>query len=320
MQALGVKRYSYPFDWVRSPAFGIIHCLETGFADFLTFTVAREEGQAGHLFGKSHWGGSFWHHNPEDPKTCADFTRRAERLYGLGEVPPEKPRFFGWAINSTNELDEAVRLHSALKRALPQSEVYLLVLIDLQRTEGAIRLAGPDGKNLLFCRIHEGLFADNGAKWTMQLQSEAYASAMAYAINVWAGAESLRSVPEARDLAALRAEIEPFDGGSAGMELFFPRRFFGQSMQLTSEGASPRTQQPQAQAVRPNAGANPYTAGLQAMAQTGLTPLPATIVPDYLPAPVRGEMYWSPWRHGGATGSREPSPLHGAYAHHQPRF
>eukprot|EP00971_Amphidinium_carterae_P246041 4886788-Amphidinium_carterae.1 len=107
MQSLGLKKYSYPFDWVRSPAFGIIHCLETNFADFLTFTVSQEAGVAGHLFSKSHWGGSFWHHNPEDPKTCQDFTRRAERLYGLGEVPPQQPRFFAWAINSTNELDEA---------------------------------------------------------------------------------------------------------------------------------------------------------------------------------------------------------------------
>lgn len=233
LQCLGLKKYSYPFDWVRSPVSGIIHCLENEFSDFLTWTVCRDQGVAGKLFGSSSWGGSFWHHDPASAKTRDDFTRRIERLYGLNEVAPSKTRCFVWAINSTRELEDTLKLHRALKHALPEAKIYLLVLIDLQGTAGPMRIAGEDGDDLFFYRINEDLFAENGANWTMQRQGEAYAEAVAFAIRAWAGASELPSgVKEVANLNALTAQCEPWEGGSASNELFFPRRIEGQRITL----------------------------------------------------------------------------------------
>merc|ERR1712110_880361 len=82
LQALGLKRWAYPFDWLRSSLEGVVHCIETQFEDFLTFQDCQNVG-AYHVFTGARWGGSFWHHNLEAPGTKEDFTRRIRRLFGL---------------------------------------------------------------------------------------------------------------------------------------------------------------------------------------------------------------------------------------------
>lgn len=189
LQALGLKKFSYPFDWLRSPIEGVAHLMDSDFADFLTFSIMEDKGQVGKLYGSTRWGGSFWHHDPEQPKTRDDFVRRIERLYGLQEVPPNKPRVFVRAVNSTRELDSTLVLYEALCRALPRAEVFLLMLIDFQSETGPLKItgAGSVGDHVLFYRIHESLFAENGRNWTMQQESEAYAEGIAFASGVWAG-------------------------------------------------------------------------------------------------------------------------------------
>jgi len=233
LQALDFKKYAYPFDWVRSPTFGVLHCLETDFEDFLTYTVARDEGPKGHLFGSTNWGGSFWHHNIVKPETKDSFVRRIERLYGYGEVPPEKPRVFVRALNSTRELDDCVRLHQALRRALPSARsVYLLVLLDMQSDLTPARLHDHD-ITLLFCKVHESLFADNGTNWSMEKQGVAYAEQIAFAIRVWNGDPRAKSqIKEFSDMHALAHACDGFDGGSCAIELFFPRKFQGQMITI----------------------------------------------------------------------------------------
>merc|ERR1719453_121486 len=86
IKALGLRKSANPFDWVRSPVEGIIHCFDRCFEDFLTFTSTAGEGH-GKAFLGTRWGGSFWHHDIESPKVREDFTRRIERLLGLGKVP-----------------------------------------------------------------------------------------------------------------------------------------------------------------------------------------------------------------------------------------
>ena len=71
MQLLGVKKNSYPFDWVRSTMEGIIHCVENEFEDFLTYSTFWVQ-DAYTVFGGTRWGGSFWHHNLEAPLTRED--------------------------------------------------------------------------------------------------------------------------------------------------------------------------------------------------------------------------------------------------------
>jgi len=240
LQALDVKKYSYPFDWVRSPTFGVIHCLETDFEDFLTYTVARDEGPKGHLFGSTHWGGSFWHHNVVTPKTKDDFVRRIDRLYGNAEVPPEKNRVFVRALNSTRELDDCVRLHQALKRALPKARIYLLILLDMQSDLTPARLLDYSDC-MLFCKIPETLFANNGAQWSMEKQGVAYAEQIAFAIRVWNGDPRAKSqIRDFADIHTLARACDSFEGGSCAIELFFPRKFQGQLIQINHRKPQPR--------------------------------------------------------------------------------
>lgn len=232
LQCLGVKKFSYPFDWVRSPVSGIIHCLENEFCDFLTWSVCRDDGPRRKVYGSSAWGGSFWHHDPAAPATCEEFTRRVERFYGLQEVPAERARLFVWAVNSTRELEDSIRLRDVLECALPEADIYLLILIDMQEAQGPLRLSSDQCCNILFYRISEALFMDRGRQWSMQKQGEAYAEAIAFAVRVWAGKSAWSSVSEVMDVDALRETLEPFDGGSCANQLFDPRRFECQKLKV----------------------------------------------------------------------------------------
>jgi len=248
LQALGVKRYSYPFDWVRAPADGVIHCLDKKFEDFLTFTnVTRPASVKQPVYASTRWGGSFWHHDPSSSSTAGDFTRRAERFLGLGDVSAEKPRVFVRSINSTVEVASSIRMLAALRRALPKCEVRLLVFVDLQTTQGPRCVKGYSSDELLFYFLHEDLFAGTptqpGSSWTMERHAEAYAEAIAFACNFWAGGESESRVLPLDSFEALEESIEQWDGGSATGELFFPRKFQGPRLTVGA-GAADAEQQP----------------------------------------------------------------------------
>jgi len=218
LQALGLKRYSYPFDWVRSPAEGVIQCLNNGFADFLTYSAVRSEGPHGKFFADTRWGGSFWHHDLNEPKVRSDFARRIDRLLGRKEVPASTPRVFVWSVNSTSELDATLRLHDALRRVVPAAKIFLLVLIDFQCTKGAMTIEGQDS-NILFYRIPESLTRNSS---TIQSRSEVYFDAIALAARFWAGrAGDVARVPHIQHISLA---CDPFDGGNPGSELYAPRR------------------------------------------------------------------------------------------------
>lgn len=220
LQALNMKRYTYPFDWTRSPMDGVIHCFDNNFQDFCTHSSCTDHGASGKCFEGSQWGGSFWHHDPTDAKTQQDFARRIGRLYGQQEVPATKPRVFVRSVNSTSEISSVVRLLEALRKALPQALVYLLVLIDNQPSPGPIRLMGYE--NILFYKTGEEIFANNGAKWTMLTQAEAYCEAMVFAAKFWAGSST--EVVEEADLQHILASVTSFEGGDCNSEMFWPSR------------------------------------------------------------------------------------------------
>lgn len=240
LQALDAKNKAYPFDWVRSPVEGVIRSLETDFEDFLTFSMEKDDPASKlKVFTESRWGGSFWHHNPCDPKTKDDFTRRIERLLGVGDIGPSKTRVFVRAVNSTNELEATTQLHRALQRALPEARVYLLVLIDFQLEAGPLRLAGDrdTSRDLLFYRIHERAFAT--LPWSMERVCDAYAEAIAFAVGAWCGREGSDDAVALQtgtvaSLKELNALCDQFHGGSPGSDGFWPRRFQGQQITLAA--------------------------------------------------------------------------------------
>eukprot|EP00928_Gymnodinium_smaydae_P071983 TRINITY_DN5543_c0_g1_i2.p1 TRINITY_DN5543_c0_g1~~TRINITY_DN5543_c0_g1_i2.p1 ORF type:complete len:527 (-),score=67.49 TRINITY_DN5543_c0_g1_i2:377-1957(-) len=233
LQGLGVKRYAYPFDWVRSPSDGIVHCLENDFEDFLTFTMAAPEGPGGEhtSYKNARWGGSFWHHDVQQPKIADDFSRRVERLLGLGEdVPWTKARIFVRVANSTKELYAAQKLYAALRKALPSAPLYLLIIVELQDWDGPMSLPYDQHETstggLLFYRLQGDLF---GEHFTMQKVAENYSRAIASVIRIWAGVLCPYVAPS---LDALVGSCEQMDGGSTAWESYWPRRFFGQRMPL----------------------------------------------------------------------------------------
>lgn len=235
LQLLGLKKHSYPFDWVRSSLEGVLHCLNVRFQDFLTYSTTWTQDQY-MVFGGTRWGGSFWHHNVEAPVTREDMVRRVQRLYGLGEVPASTPRFFVRSVNSTREIDSALRFREALRQTAPDAaETLLLLIVDLQSTKGGMAVAGEEGRGVLFYQIAEADTCRAVAKGAAGLAtcSETYAEAVAFAVNYWAGdAEAQASVRVFPDIRTLSSCCEQWDGGDPARELFTPRKFYGQLLDV----------------------------------------------------------------------------------------
>lgn len=231
LQLLGVRRHSYPFDWVRSSLDGIVHCIDSGFEDFLTYSTYSMQG-AYVVFGGTRWGGSFWHHNVEVPATSAEMTRRAQRFFGRGEVQPGQPRLFVRVVNSTRELEDASRLRAALARALPEAMVFLLLVVDLQSRAGPMAVRGPEGHGIFFYTVSETetLGSLSGGPTSYQQCSETYARAVAYVVKHLAGESIPGEMRTFENLRQLGAACDQFDGGDPGRELFTPRKFYGQML------------------------------------------------------------------------------------------
>lgn len=237
LQSVGLKDFTYPFDWVRCPSRGVIQCLDTQFQDFLTYSMTIEQEQNdGKAYGGSKWGGSFWHHDPSATQTRNDMARRIDRFWGFAEVPASRARVFVRAANSSAELEDCVELHDALCRALPKARVYLLVLVDLQCMSGPLGITGHE--DLLCWRVHERI-CPVGGNWSMQRQAEAYAEALAFSIRLWAGEEGLAShVKMVPDLKTLSCFCDAFEGTDPASELWLPKRIQG-SMSRTDLSGSP---------------------------------------------------------------------------------
>lgn len=268
LQALGLKKYAYPFDWTRSPLSGIIHLFDTNFEDFLTFTLSKDGGDTNEKFTymQARWGGSFWHHEPELPKAREDFTRRIARLLGLqADVAAAMPRAFVRAVNSTRELDLTLKLFAVLKQALPSARIYLLMIIDDQDVEETLCIPNVAGLDVLFFKIRAHIFEDHYHNFSMKACSESYARAIACAIRIWsraglvAGQVSPRSSTDTpahlQDLAQVSAACDQFDGGNAGSEGFWPRRFKGQRICLPR--FAPAAQFPRLFSSNPPSGGRP---------------------------------------------------------------
>jgi len=238
---LGLRQHAYPFDWIRSSMAGVIHCFETGFEDFLTYTEVREAHDLT-CFAGARWGGSFWHHDLEDASVQADFSRRAERILGLADVPVGKPKVFVRLLNDSRELDWALRLRDALTRAFPTAPVYLLLIVDIQLFKGPKRLEGMAGEGLLVhfmdaATVYKGAGLDSAGDY--QTRARVYAAVVAFAINYWSGGrQALSAVQAFPSLPRLCAACEQYSGGDPAHELYSPQYFKGHRLAVR-RGAAP---------------------------------------------------------------------------------
>jgi hypothetical protein len=227
LQCLGIKRYTYPFDWVRTNVPCTVKCLKTDFAGFCTSSFVGAEPSPGVIcHGGAKWGGSFWHHDPANPKVQKDFQRRIERLAGKNEVAEEVRRVFCVNLNALTDMTEVLELRFLLETMLPSSEIFLLVFIDNQRSSGLVRVDGDS--NMLFYLTGEAMFEDmgSGGRWAEQKHSEEYAAGLAAAVTVWSdgsrkGSIRIREVSSCTELFRLCSN---FDGGDPASNLYWPLR------------------------------------------------------------------------------------------------
>lgn len=223
LQSLGLKRFSYPFDWVRTDVPSTIRCLQTDFDDFLTYSIVMDgPSQGTKLYGGTKWGGSFWHHDPNDPKVAANFERRICRLQGRSEVAETVSRVFCVALNSLSDLASIPTLKDLLDEMLPDASVYLVVLIDNQRCRATARIYGCD--DIMFFSIGDDMFNENQDNWSEQAQAEAYAQGISMAVRAWAGVEDFNKFPAKRSIAELHNACMNFEGGNPSERLYWPVR------------------------------------------------------------------------------------------------
>jgi hypothetical protein len=224
LQCLGLKRLTYPFDWVRTNIVSTAACLQTDFRDFCTSTMLGESPAPGvQCRGGSRWGGSFWHHDPANPRVQQDFARRIERFRGKSEIAPAVTRIFCVSLNSLSDLASIPRLRLLLEGMLPQADIFLLVFIDNQPAKGLVRV--DNDSNLLFYWIYQDMFEDMGRnRWSEQRHAESYAEGLVAALRVWSGADTGESVAEVASYNTLYVRCSNFDGGDPSRKLFWPMR------------------------------------------------------------------------------------------------
>jgi len=230
LQALGLKKYSYPFDWVRSDTPGVLRCVESNFKDFTSYSFVGDGPSPGvSLYGGAKWGGSFWHHDPRDVKVQSSFDRRIKRMLGDAEVPRDKNRVFCISLNSLSDLSSVPKLRTALEQMLPKAQIFLLVFVDNQPAIGPIRIREEDDKTLLYW-IHEKLFDNMGENWSEQKHAESYAEGLATAVRVWAGLDDSQEIPEVSSYVEFWGRCNNFEGGNPSEKLYWPLRLPSQKM------------------------------------------------------------------------------------------
>jgi hypothetical protein len=213
LECLGLRKCAYPFDWLRSPIEGVMHCLETRFQNFLDYTNVRYEGE--HKVFETCWGGSFWHHDIESADIKEQLQRRCKRFLGDGDVPCTAPRMFVRVANTSEEVSMATELFAKLQACFPRAQVYLLMILDMQKQARFIRVKSMN-RNILFCLVNEELWLRAGLGVTQQMHNcgDSYASCVAAAIGYWATQRGNPAPEVLRDSAALESIVQNYHGGN----------------------------------------------------------------------------------------------------------
>ena len=88
LKGMGVKRASYPFDWLFSNAGMVAHCLSDDFRTFLDpsfYAASHDTNATEHMFYRSHFDVDdvFAHHDPRNEEDYAYFVRCVDRFRSL---------------------------------------------------------------------------------------------------------------------------------------------------------------------------------------------------------------------------------------------
>mmetsp|Transcript_37630 Transcript_37630/g.75794 ORF Transcript_37630/g.75794 Transcript_37630/m.75794 type:complete len:358 (-) Transcript_37630:150-1223(-) len=147
LQDMGLHAESYPFDNMRISIEGVVHFLQTRFADFLKYERCCDMGQneGRRLYNcKYH---SFWHDNLDDPTERAKYERRTARFLKLHESAEQL--LFVFACNASTEVATGEELLRSLFALFGQEKVWLLLLAGGQKEEKCWRIESAGGRLLV---------------------------------------------------------------------------------------------------------------------------------------------------------------------------
>jgi hypothetical protein len=140
---------------------------------------------------------------------------------------------------NTRELALTLKLHQTLQQALPHCRIFLLIIVDLQDTEEMIALAGTNADVLIY-RVDGYIWAEHYQNFTRQACAENYARAVAGACRVWAAGPLAQHAVVHENPAQIDARIDQMGCPGVGSELWWPRRFKGQRIDLGLPARLPR--------------------------------------------------------------------------------
>lgn len=219
--SLGLRKSAGPFDWLRSPADGVLQCLQTDFCEFLSCKGAHVEG--GHQVFETSWGGSFWHHDISAESTKDAFLRRIERYFRGEQATSSAPRFFIRVANSSEELRLSAQLLETLQKVFSRAPVYLLVIVDMQKMDSMVQVSGASN-HLLFHRVHEDLWLNSipDARAQMERCAQKYAACIGAAVRHWAKQEIVPTQDAAANIY-FEGWMDTYNGGDPARKGYSPQ-------------------------------------------------------------------------------------------------
>lgn len=178
LNALDLRDAAYPFDWNRTTIQGVIHFLQTGFVDFLNFSAVKDYPGSRSSGGKTFMGRhhSVWHEDCTTKEGTGKYQRRFSRFL---QNSAQKIIFIR-ALNAHTEVLEAEQLFKVLTCLFPQSEVYLLIIVDCQPAENMFVVDDTDD-HLLVCCIDQCELATPDYGESCPVYHDAVRSAYRYA-------------------------------------------------------------------------------------------------------------------------------------------
>lgn len=142
---LGLDSATLPLDWNRTRIEKVIEFLQTDFRGFLSHLNGPIPVPNTHLSAFRGAAHSFWHDNLEDPDVHIQLQRRIDRLLQLGAS--SRQMLFVRALATSDELAQADELYAELLRKFrgDDTQVYLLVIVCMQQTQGPIKSGQSPG-------------------------------------------------------------------------------------------------------------------------------------------------------------------------------
>merc|ERR1712151_468122 len=162
----------------------------------------------------------------ESEDTQNMFSRRIQRFLGKRGDQNRPSRVFIRAVNSAQELDDSPKLLAALEEKFQKWQVYLLMIVDMQKSDRLFRLRNASS-NMLFYHVKEDLWTQCSRDLLTQRHrcADAYAPGIGAALKYWALNLKAPMLPAAvSDVRTLRAMTQHFDAGSCSTQLYTPNR------------------------------------------------------------------------------------------------